>query len=78
VLDGAPQVAFQPETILRPGMHVGVEHFVTRLAVRFRVIHRDVGVAHDLVGSLYSARPKAMPDADRRKHFTAADSRTAR
>ena len=50
VVDGVAQVVLEAEPVERARVHVGVEQLVARLAARLGVIHRGVGVAHDLVG----------------------------
>ena len=51
VVDGVAQVVLQLEAGARARVHVRVEQLVPRLAARLGVIHRRVGVAHDLVGA---------------------------
>ena len=73
VLNGAPEVAFQTESILGTGMHVRVEYLVPRFATRFRVIHRDVRVAHDFIRVRVFSEAECDADARRGKDFPAAD-----
>ena len=73
VLHRVAQVVLEAEPIQLACVHVGVEQFVPRLAVRLRVIHCGVRVAHDLfrIGVLGPAARDA--DAGRREHFATAD-----
>ena len=73
VFDGVPQVVFETEPIERPRVHVGVEHLVPRLAARLGVIHRRVGVAHDLFGVGVVGQAERDADARRREHLAPAD-----
>ena len=50
VADGVAQIVLEAEPVELARVHVGVEQLVARLAARLRVIHRRVGIAHDLVG----------------------------
>ena len=72
-VDGVPQVVLEAEAVARPGVHVGVEHLVARLAARLRLVHRGVGVAHDLVGVEVLREPDRDADAGRREDLAAAD-----
>ena len=67
------QVVLQVEAVARPRVHVGVEHLVTRFAARLGVVHRRVGVPHDLVGIAVLAGAEGDADARRREHLAARD-----
>ena len=51
----------------------GVEHLVPRLAPGLGVIHRGVGVAHDLFGTVVAEVAECDADARGREDFAAAD-----
>ena len=71
--DRVAQVVLEAEPIAHARVHVGVEQLVPRLAARLRVIHRGVGVAHDLVRVGVVRRAERDADARRREHFAPGD-----
>jgi hypothetical protein len=72
-VDGMAQVVFEPDAIELARVHVGVEQLVAGLAARLRVIHRRVGIAHDVVGILVLGVSARNADAGRGHDFAAAD-----
>ena len=72
VRDRVTEVVLQLEAGARARVQLGVEQLVPRLAARLRVIHRRVGVAHDVVGPLVVGRAERDPDARRCEHFAGA------
>jgi len=67
------QVALETEAIERLRVHVGIEELMPRLAVRLRVVHRGVGVAHDFFGVRVFEPADRDADAGRCHHFTSAN-----
>src|SRR5215218_1509315 len=64
VFDRLAQIAFELQSQNRARVHAVIEYFVTRLSILFRTIHRDVGVAQNVVGTIVATR--AERDADTR------------
>src|SRR3954447_12951971 len=47
-LDRVTEMCFELKPVKRGGSHLGVEDRVTRLAPRFRLVHRDVRLAEEI------------------------------
>ncbi len=65
-VDAAPQVGLELEQGHRALVHVAVEDLVAGLALGLGAVHRDVGVAQDLLGVGVAGR--AVGDTDRGGH----------
>src|SRR6185369_11817213 len=65
VFDRLSQIAFELQTRNRARVHALVKQFVTRLAIFFGAIHRDVCVAQNVVCPIVTTRAEC--DADTRR-----------
>ena len=66
VLEGFAQVHLEFHAVLDGVLHAGLEHDVAVLAVPLGPVHRDVGVAQELLGR--GSLPDRDPDARRHGH----------
>ncbi len=72
LLDGAPEVGLELEPLHRLELHPGLEQLAPVLAATLGEVHRDVGVADDLIrlptvvldGDSDARRDECLPPAD--------------
>ena len=72
-LDRVTQLRFESQPRHCFGAHVRVENLRAGAALRFRAIHRRVGVAQNLLRVFVFVAGDRDADARRREHFRAAD-----
>jgi hypothetical protein len=68
-LDGSAQIRLEAQEVDCPGVHLGIEQHVPRAPARFRLVHRRIGIAQNVLGFVVGLRADGDSHADRSEHF---------